>query len=211
MQYRKSTKTASAMSFHANNNSEDNTMQLNNLSCWSDDDDDDIQTTRKTCPLCAFSDDSKSGPMGWIRQTYSNHVCSMGASELYCMLAQGYNELFYCPMVQRGVEMPTITAQHVAHHFRRHETSSIFTLKQDIRRIEQMQRALQPRRMTDEGTRYIDREQMKAWLELCKAKQDAIKLMELEMRHNNSNGQQQAVEAPNLEAAANDMLAQNLC
>lgn len=201
------------MSFHHhhNNNAECNEMQLNNLSCWSDDDDDEESLeTRKSCPLCAFADDAQNGPMSWIRQTYNAHVCSMGASELYRMLAQGYNELFYGPMIQRGVEMPQITAQHVAHHFRRHETSSIFTLKQDIRRIEQMQRVLQPRRMTDDGTRYIDRDQMKAWLDLSKAKQDAIKLMELEMRHH-TNEQKQSVEAPNLEAAANAMLSQNLC
>ena len=200
------------MSFNChNNNAECNDMQLNNLSCWSDDDDDEENLdSRKSCPLCAFADAAQHGPMAWIRHTYHAHVCSMGASELYCMLAQGYNELFYEPMVQRGVEMPTITAQNVAHHFRRHETSSIFTLKQDIRRMEQMQRVLQPRRMTDEGTRYIDKEQMRAWLDLCKAKQDAIKLMELEMRHHTS-GQTQSVEAPNLEAAAQAMLSQNLC
>ena len=52
---------------------------------------------------------------------------------------------------------------------------------------------------------------MKAWLELCKAKQDAIKLMEIEARHASGVMQQQAVEAPNLEAAANAMLAGNLC
>lgn len=187
-------------------------IQMNNVSCWSDDDDEDMDVSSKaSCPLCGFTDDSKDGPMAWIRHTYNAHVTSMGASDLYRMLAQGYNDMFYCPMVQRGLQMPTITAQHVSDHFRRHETSSIFTLKQDIRRMEQMQRVLQPRRTTDDGTRYIDREQMKAWLELCKAKQDAIKLMELEARHASGVMQEQAVEAPNLEAAATAMLSNNLC
>jgi len=148
--------------------------------------------------------------MAWMRHTYHCHVCTMGASELYRMLAQGYRDMFYAPMMQRGITMPDIQPQHVSHHFRKHETSSIFTLKQDIRRIEQMQRVLVPRRTTDDGTRYIDRDQMKAWLELSKAKQDAIKLMEVEARH--ASGQmQQAVVAPNLEETANSMLASNLC
>lgn len=201
------------MSFHATSNNQfdaTTTMQLNNASCWSDDDDDDILSDNKTCPLCSFVDESKNGPMAWMRHTYHCHVCTTGANELYRMLAQGYHNMFFTPMVQRGIEMPDITAQDVAHHFRKHETSSIFTLKQDIRRIEQMQRVLVPRRSTDDGTRYIDRDQMKAWLELSKAKQDAIKLMEVEVRH--ATGQvQQVVAAPNLEETANAMLASNLC
>tara|TARA_B100000424_G_scaffold183331_1_gene142072 strand:+ start:5897 stop:6499 length:603 start_codon:yes stop_codon:yes gene_type:complete len=200
------------MSFHAprNNQMDNNDMQLNNVGCWSDDDDDDITLTKDACPLCSFVDDAKDGPMAWMRHTYHCHVCTMGASELYRMLAQGYRDMFYAPMMQRGITMPDIQPQHVSHHFRKHETSSIFTLKQDIRRIEQMQRVLVPRRTTDDGTRYIDRDQMKAWLELSKAKQDAIKLMEVEARH--ASGQmQQAVVAPNLEETANSMLASNLC
>ena len=202
------------MSFHQSvpgNQIDANTMQLNNASCWSDDDDDeDMLENHKACPLCSFVDESKDGPMAWMRHTYHAHVCTTGANELYRMLAQGYHEMFYVPMVQRGIQMPKITPQNVAHHFRKHETSSIFTLKQDIRRIEQMQRVLVPRRTTDDGTRYIDRDQMKAWLELSKAKQDAIKLMELEARHA-SGTLQQAVAAPNLEETANTMLASNLC
>ena len=202
------------MSFHApvNNQLEANAsaMQLNNVSCWSDDDDEDMFENHKPCPLCSFVDESKDGPMAWMRHTYHTNVCTTGANELYRMLAQGYSELFYKPMVQRGIQMPDITAQHVSHHFRKHETSSVFTLKQDIRRIEQMQRVLVPRRTTDDGTRYIDRDQMKAWLELSKAKQDAIKLMEIENRHA-SGLTEQAVVAPNLEATANTMLANSLC
>ena len=185
-------------------------MQLNNAGCWSDDDDDDIVTNHKACLLCSFTDESNGGPMAWMRHTYHANACTTGANELYRMIAQGYRDMFYTPMRQRGIDMPDITAQHVSHHFRKHETSSIFTLKQDIRRIEQMQRVLVPRRMTDDGTRYIDRDQMKAWLELSKAKQDAIKLMELETRHA-SGMAQQTVLAPNLEATANSMLSSNLC
>ena len=202
------------MSFHQHNNQvEPNVMQLNNVSCWSDEDDDDIENTksgRQACPLCSFVDESKDGPMAWMRHMYHSHVCTTGANELYRMLAQGYHDMFYTPMVQRGINMPNITAQQVSYHFRKHETSSIFTLKQDIRRIEQMQRVLVPRRMTDDGTRYIDRDQMNAWLQLSKAKQDAIKLMEIETRHANGTTQQ-TVAAPNLEETANTMLASNLC
>ena len=127
------------MSFHVphNNQIETNDMQLNNVSCWSDDDDEDMKSTNESCLLCSFVDESKDGPMAWMRNTYHCHVCTTGANELYRMLAQGYRDMFFTPMMQRGITMPDIQPQHVAHHFRKHETSSIFTLKQDIRRIEQ--------------------------------------------------------------------------
>ena len=96
------------MSFHAapNNQLEPNAMQLNNVSCWSDDDDEDMEQNHKPCPLCSFVDESKDGPMAWMRHTYHANVCTTGANELYRMLAQGYRDMFYTPMMQRGIQMP---------------------------------------------------------------------------------------------------------
>ena len=203
-----------ASSFHDPND----IGSINRVRAWSDSDDDEGGGgSDDHCPLCAFADEAGAagGPMAHIRSMYAQMAACTSARTMWVSIARAYDDLYRTPLTARGVAMPHITAKNVSLHFRRHERSSVHALVTDIRRMEQMQRYLMPRRETQDGAKYVDREQMAAWLQLSKAKQDAIKLLEVEQRQHQraiTVTQTAGASASNdLEAAVSMMSDNQLC
>ena len=188
-------------------------ITVNQTVDWSDDEDE--SASAQPCPLCNCSaEDDGNGPLSFLRSRYAGMAHTTCSSLLFQNLSEAYRSAFYDPLRARGVDMPQLTPEILRRHFLKHEHNSLRELKLDIKRIGSMQNAIKPRvRDPSTGAITLDRTSMNAWLQLSRAKQDAMQKFEVESRAQarHMNDQSQSTQAVNLDEQAMQMMNHDLC
>ena len=188
-------------------------LTVNQAVDWSDDEDEEAQV--KPCALCGCAaDDDGNGPLSFLRSRYAEMAHTTCSSLLFRNLADAYRVAYYEPLCARGVAKPELTPETLRRHFTKHEHNSLRELKMDIKRIGAMQSCVRPRvRDVATGNVTLDRSSMNAWLQLSRAKQDAMQKYEVEARAQarQSEASTQSAQAVDLDAQAMTMMNQDLC
>lgn len=188
-------------------------ITVNETLDWSDDE--DLSSEVTPCPLCGCAaEDDGNGPLSFLRARYAAMAHTTCSSLLFENLASAYRVSFYEPLRARGVDMPELPAETLSRHFLKHEHNSLRELKLDIKRIGAMQNAVKPRvRDSETGAVTLDRTSMNAWLQLSRAKQDAMQKFEVEARAQarQSEAHTQVGQAVDLDQQAMSMMQQDLC
>ena len=129
------------------------------------------------CVLCEYSDDT-GGALAHLKQMDTALGGRTADHILGPMMEETYDELFYKPMIARGMEVPELNAAQILKHFSEHDINPLRVLQQDVVRLKSIQDALVPRKRDASGRVEVNASDARQWAHLERMKMDLVRQLE---------------------------------